>query len=165
VNVPAQTPDNAPAIRVCPNCRTSSLEADLARQQYQCPQCGIEIAHLDTTPSGVTKGVLRWLRMPGDMVLDRYRVDKLLGKGGFAATYLVEDTRINGKRRALKEIPEALYDHTETEVLGRLNHPAILDITDRAQADGMIYLVLEFGGGRTLDTERKQKGGRIPLTH
>nr|VFK54614.1 MAG: serine/threonine protein kinase [Candidatus Kentron sp. TC] len=149
-----------PIRRVCPSCGTSSAETDLAHRQYRCPQCGLEIAHIETTPAGVIR-ISRWLSGPGDVVLGRYRIEKVLGKGGFAATYLVEDTRINGKRRALKEIPEALYDHTETEVLGKLNHPAILDIIDRAHADDMVYLVLEFGGGRTLDAERKHEGGRI----
>ncbi len=160
VNSQAATGD--PIYRNCPSCGALATEAELARQQYRCERCGLEIAHVETTPTGMTRN-LRWLLGTGDMVLDRYRIEKILGKGGFAATYLVEDMRIQGKRRALKEIPEFLYDHTETELLGRLNHPAILDITDRDHADGMVYLVLEFGGGRTLDTERKEEGGRISL--
>jgi serine/threonine protein kinase len=86
-----------------------------------------------------------------------------LGKGGFAATYLANDLRLNGKKRALKEIPEALFDEYETGILSQLDHPSIPDITDRLIADGMIYLVLEFGGSRTLDSERKRRGGQIPL--
>lgn len=107
--------------------------------------------------------MIQWLRHPGDLLLDRYRIVRVLGKGGFAATYLVEDLRVNGKKRALKEIPESLYDVTETELLSRLNHPSIPDITDQDRRDGMVYLVLELGGGRTLEAERKLAGGKVPL--
>ena len=87
----------------------------------------------------------------------------MLGKGGFGVTYLVDDLRLQGKRRALKEVPELLFDEYETRLLGRLNHPAIPDITDRLTEGGMVYLVLEFGGSRTLRTEQEHRGGRIPL--
>jgi serine/threonine protein kinase len=151
-----------PAARTCPNCGAVHSEQELARANYRCG-CGLELAYLETTPTGATRGVLGWLHRPGDVVLERYRVEKVLGKGGFAATYLVEDLRLNGKKRAIKEIPELLYDETETEMLSHLSHPSIPDIIDRARVAGMVYLVLEFGGGRTLENERRSRGGRIPL--
>ena len=62
-----------------------------------------------------------WLHRPGDVILNRFRIEKLLGQGGFAATYLVEDLRLKGRYRALKQIPESRYDQTELEVLSRLS--------------------------------------------
>ncbi|MFD2111086.1 protein kinase [Thiorhodococcus fuscus] len=109
------------------------------------------------------RGVLGWLLDIGTLVNDRYRVSAVLGKGGFGVTYLVDDLRLHGKRRALKEVPELYFDEYETRLLGRLTHPAIPDITDRFSADGMVYQVLEFGGDRTLRTEQERRGGRIPL--
>ena len=149
--------------RTCPKCGTEQSLKQLEQAGYRCASCGLELAHSETSPNGATRNLHGWLHGPGDLLLDRFRVDKVLGKGGFAATYLVEDTRLNGKRRALKEIPRALYDETETEFLSGLSHPAIPDIIDRYDAGDMVYLVLEFGGGRTLESERKQRGGRIPL--
>src|SRR5262249_43208569 len=105
--------------------------------------------------------VLGWLRAPGEVVSDRYRVTTALGKGGYAATYLVEDVRLEGKRRALKEIPEPYYDEQETQLLSRLHHEGIPDITDHFASNGMVYLVLEFGGTRTLENERRRCGGRV----
>ncbi len=163
-----KTKDTAPAapeqppVRICPNCGTVHSEQELVSANYRCG-CGLELAYLETTPTGATRGVLGWLHRPGDVVLERFRVEKVLGKGGFAATYLVEDQRLNGKKRAIKEIPELLYDETETEMLSHLSHPSIPDIIDRARVAGMVYLVLEFGGGRTLENERRSRGGRIPL--
>ncbi len=69
--------------------------------------------------------------------------------------------RLAGKRRALKEIPEQCYDEHESQLLGRLHHPSIPDITDRLEADGMVYLVLEFGGSPTLPAPGVTNGVRV----
>jgi serine/threonine-protein kinase len=151
------------SVYTCPGCGFTATAEALAGAQYRCGQCGLEVAHVETTALGLPRRVIQWLRHPGELVLDRYRIVRVLGKGGFAATYLVEDLRVNGKKRALKEIPESLYDVTETELLSRLNHPSIPDITDQDRRDGMVYLVLELGGGRTLEAERKLAGGKVPL--
>ena len=147
----------------CPKCGTANQEDRLTQSLYQCERCGLELAYLDTAPNGTVRGILGYLRSSGDVVQDRYRIRSLLGKGGFGATYLIEDLRLNGKARALKEIPEPFFDEQEIELLSRLRHPSIPDITDRSVADGMVHLVLEFGGSRTLEIERRQSGGRIPL--
>jgi serine/threonine-protein kinase len=121
------------------------------------------MAHIETAPNGTTRRVLSWLRQPGDVLMERYTVEKVLGKGGFATTYLVSDLNVNGRRRALKEIPKPLYDSAEEEMLSHIDHPAIPDIVDKGESDDTIYLVLKFGGGRTLENERQKRGGRIPL--
>jgi serine/threonine-protein kinase len=113
--------------------------------------------------NGAIRGLFGWLLDVGEVVNDRYRVVAVLGKGGFGVTYLVDDQRLHGKRRALKEIPELLFDEHETRLLGRLSHPAIPDIIDRFVTGAMVYLVLEFGGSRTLRIEQEHQGGRIPV--
>ncbi len=40
---------------------------------------------------------------PGQLVVARYRVVRVLGQGGYGAVYLVEDTRLAGRTVALKE--------------------------------------------------------------
>ncbi|WP_051911365.1 serine/threonine protein kinase [Methylomicrobium agile] len=155
--------DKNPENRVCPGCGTENPLVALAQRDYRCSQCNLEMAHLDVAANGVIRGVFGWLREVGSTIGERYRVVAVLGKGGFGATYLVEDLRLNAKRRAIKEVPELLFDEYETTLLSRLNHPSIPDIIDRSVADGMVYLVLEFGGSKTLSSERKQYPGRIPL--
>jgi serine/threonine-protein kinase len=149
--------------RTCPRCGNVNPGGGLVDREYRCGSCGLELAHLDMAANGAVRGVFGWLLQPGDVIADRYRIGSVLGKGGFGVTYLVEDLRVHGKKRALKEIPELLFDEHETRLLGRLQHPAIPDITDRLSADGMVYLVLEFGGSRTLRTEQERLGGRIPV--
>ncbi|AHF04807.1 serine/threonine protein kinase [Marichromatium purpuratum 984] len=152
-----------PELKTCPKCGAQNLTAELPGRDYRCGDCGLELAHLDTTAQGVIRGVIRWLREPGEVINERYRVNSVLGKGGFGVTYLVDDLRLHGKHRALKEIPEILFDEHETRLLGRLSHPAVPDITDRFTDNEMVCLVLEFGGDRTLRGEQEQRGGRIPL--
>lgn len=151
------------AMHVCPKCETANAIDQLSQREYRCAKCDFELAYLDLAVTGGIRGVFGWLRSVGDTIQGRYRIKSVLGKGGFGATYLVEDLKLNGKRRAIKEVPELMFDEYETQLLSRLNHPSIPDITDRTTADGMVYLVLEFGGTRTLASERKRLGGKIPL--
>jgi serine/threonine-protein kinase len=148
---------------VCPRCKTSYDRGKLTPPEYKCV-CGLELAYPDVSPSGEVKGVIGWLHSPGVIVHDRYRIVQLLGRGGFGSTYLVEDMKLGNKRRALKEVPEPMYDEHETRILAKLNHPSVPDITDRAVGEGMVYLVLEFGGSRTLETVRRSyPEKRVPL--
>lgn len=152
-----------PDLHVCPACGTVNELDVLVKSEYRCSQCNLELAHLDVAANGVIRGIFGWLRDVGDTIENRYQVKSVLGKGGFGATYLVEDLRLSGKRRAIKEVPELLFDEYETTLLSRLNHPSIPDIIDRNVVDGMVYLVLEFGGSRTLGGERKEyPDRRIP---
>ncbi len=151
------------SVRACPKCKAVNAEHAVIQGDYRCTSCGFELAHVDIAVNGAIRGVFGWLRAAGDTIQDRYRVRSVLGKGGFGATYLVDDLRLNGKRRALKEVPEILFDEYETALLSRLQHPSIPDIIDRFTAGGMVYLTLEFGGSRTLASERNRQGGRIPF--
>lgn len=160
---PTEKLSESPEGVTCPKCQFVNLLRELPTRDYRCGECGFELAHLDMTAQGTVRDVIAWVRSPGTIIHERYRVTGLLGRGGFGVTYLVDDLRLHGKRRALKEIPELLFDEHETKLLGRLSHPSIPDITDRFTDAGMVCLVLEFGGNRTLRIEQQSRGGRIPL--
>lgn len=102
----------------CPKCGANNLSAELGQREYKCSDCGLELAHLDTNAHGAIRGVLGWILDLGAEISGRYRVTTVLGKGGFGVTYLVDDLRLHSKRRALKEIPEVLFDEYETRLLG-----------------------------------------------
>lgn len=139
---------------VCPRCFTPYDRAAIKPPDYKC-SCGLELAYPNFSASGEVKGVLGWLVSPGAIIHQRYRVVQLLGRGGFGSTYLVEDQKLSNKRWALKEIPESLYDEHESRILAKLKHPSIPGITDREITDRMVYMVLEFGGNRTLESVRR----------
>lgn len=151
------------SIQACPHCGKALDEPALKQKEYCCPACDAEVAHRDIGPNGQVRGVIAYLKGVGDLLNDRYRIERILGKGGFAATYLAVDLKIEGKRRAVKEIPELLFDAGEVELLALLRHPAIPDVMDRFSSEGMIYLVLQFGGSATLASRCKKLGGRVPL--
>jgi eukaryotic-like serine/threonine-protein kinase len=98
----------------------------------------------------------------GAMVWSRYRVVSLVGQGGMGAIYQAEDTRLEGRLCALKEvIPDPgvsreRYEqtlaqfHREASVLARLDHPNLPKVSDYFPYDGRDYLVMDFVPGRDL---------------
>jgi hypothetical protein len=148
---------------ICPRCAAPSTKRDLVSRVYRCAECDLQVAQLDFAHDGSVAKFLAWLQPTGRVLQERYRITAALGVGGFAATYLAEDLLLKGKRRAIKEIPKARYDSHETDLLSRLQHPAIPDITDRFERAEFIYLVLQFGGSRTLESERVTRGGTIDV--
>jgi serine/threonine protein kinase len=150
-------------IRICGKCREATDEDLLSKSEYRCPNCGFEMAHLDIAPNGMIRGIFGFLRSQGEVIQERYQIESVLGKGGFGATYLIRDMKLMGKRRALKEVPTLLFDDEEVNMLSQLSHPSIPDIIDRFVEGGMTYLVLEFGGSRTLGSLAQSLGGPVQL--
>jgi len=99
---------------------------------------------------------------PGTMLWSRYRIILLVGQGGMGAIYQAEDTRLEGRLCALKEvIPEPgdtrehqeqiqAQFHREASVLARLDHPNLPKVSDYFLYDGRDYLVMDFIPGRDL---------------
>jgi len=99
---------------------------------------------------------------PGTMLWSRYRIMHLVGQGGMGAIYQAEDTRLEGRLCALKEvIPEPgdgldhleqieAQFHREASVLARLDHPNLPKVSDYFLYNGRDYLVMDFVPGRDL---------------
>ena len=112
-------------------------------------------------PASTTPLTSRALLDAGDVLQDRYRIVRVLGKGGMGAVYLVEDMRLYGKQWALKELLERFIDPAEREeaiaqfrrevqILGGLRHPHLPEVVNTFEAQGRHYLVMEFIEGQTL---------------
>ena len=78
----SQTEGNA-VLRTCPSCQKATTENGLVDFAYRCPACGFELAYTETGPTGSVCRVLAYLKCAGELIHERYRVEKVLGKGGF----------------------------------------------------------------------------------
>lgn len=99
---------------------------------------------------------------PGTMLWSRYRIIDLVGHGGMGAIYQAEDTRLEGRLCALKEIVPEPGDsseyheqiqaqfHREASVLARLDHPNLPKVSDYFLYNGRDYLAMDFVPGRDL---------------
>ncbi len=87
----------------------------------------------------------------------RYRIQRKLGAGGMADVYLAEDQEL-GRRIAIKILNgrHANDDQfierfrREAKNAAALNHPNIVSIYDRGEAEETYYIAMEFLDGRTL---------------
>jgi eukaryotic-like serine/threonine-protein kinase len=87
----------------------------------------------------------------------RYRIKRKLGAGGMADVYLAEDQEL-GRRVAIKILNgrHANDDQfierfrREAKNAAALNHPNIVSIYDRGEAEDTYYIAMEFLDGRTL---------------
>ncbi len=94
----------------------------------------------------------------GALVAGKYRVIKLLGRGGMGAVYEVEHVGVK-RRFALKvmtrdvsEQKDAVRRFTqEAQAAARIGSPNIVDVFDLGEdTDGSLYMVMELLRGRTL---------------
>jgi len=90
-----------------------------------------------------------------DQVIDRYRVEDLLGSGGMATVYKVRHNQLNSLH-ALKllfitspEVRRRLI--REGRVQASLRHPNIVAVTDVLEVEGVPALVMEYVDGPVMD--------------
>jgi eukaryotic-like serine/threonine-protein kinase len=87
------------------------------------------------------------------LVLDRYRLERRLGAGGFGVVWLGWDEKLE-REVAVKAIPRerGVGERVEREAraAARLNHPGIVGVYELASDVDEIYLVSELVRGRTL---------------
>jgi len=98
----------------------------------------------------------------------RYRVERELGTGGMATVYLAHDLQ-HGRKVAIKvlrpELSAALGAERfarEIEFAARLTHPHILMLIESGDADGLLYYVMPYVEGESLQA-RLGREGRIPV--
>lgn len=97
-----------------------------------------------------------------DYILDgKYRIIKVLGRGGMGTVYLCENTRL-GNQWAIKEVKKDLKNHidlsSEPNILKKLNHAGIPRIIDIFYENSNIYMVEDYIEGVTLKDYIKEKG-------
>ena len=93
----------------------------------------------------------------GDVLLEKYRIERMLGEGGFGSVFAALDINL-GRRVAIKELrpeltnnPEVLERFTrEARSIAQLNNPHIVTLLDWEESGDHKYMVLEYMDGGSL---------------
>ncbi|MCC9605903.1 serine/threonine protein kinase [Blastopirellula sp. JC732] len=100
---------------------------------------------------------------PGQQ-LGRYRVQRLIGAGGFGVVYLATDTQLN-RDVALKiprvdDLPDLQRKRflQEAELAASLEHPHLVAVYDAGQIDEVSYIASAFCPGRNLAQYLREHG-------
>ena len=98
----------------------------------------------------------------GEVLRGRYKIRRIIGQGGMGSIYLADDTRLEGRLCALKEVehdrslPTDMLREAreqflrEATVLARLDHPNLPKVSDYFSIGNRDYLVMDFVPGKDL---------------
>jgi serine/threonine-protein kinase len=105
----------------------------------------------------------------GERLAERYEVEELVGHGGMSSVYKARDSLLE-RHVALKILHEQ-YSADEDFVerfkrearsVAQLQHPNIVTVIDRGEADGRQFIVFEYIDGENLK-ELVVRKGRLPV--
>jgi len=154
----------------CPECSTG-VSADAK----DCPSCGLDIQEwmqptlikMGSTGDG-NISIDGAMFVPGTLILERYRIVGLLGRGGMGEVYRADDLKL-GQAVALKFLPAALAKdagaltrfHREVRVARQVSHPNVCRVFDIGETNGSQFLSMEYIDGEDLDSLLRRIG-RLP---
>src|SRR2546423_3854696 len=106
-------------------------------------------------------------KLVGQLLDDRYRIEKELGQGGVGVVYLARDRKLHDKPVVIKVLLDKSLQNSwvvqkfqqEKEALARVDHPGVVGILDTGELpDGKPYLVMQYIDGVTLRSRIKPEG-------
>src|SRR5215208_7013461 len=105
---------------------------------------------------------------PKQLLGDRYRLEREIGRGGMAIVWLARDLKLDrdvAVKVLLGELAFAMGPERfrrEINVVSRLSHPHILPIDDYGELDGHLFYVMPFISGETLH-KRLERERQLPV--
>ncbi len=102
----------------------------------------------------------------GQVVDDRYRIRRAIGRGGMGVVYEAEATRLGDRLCAIKVLlpeftnssPAVARFAREAQVAARVKHPNVVEIFDTGTAKGLGYIAMELLVGESLDRTLRRTG-------
>ncbi len=166
--------------RFCPSCGTATdptqtpteLSVDGGDPSQQ--ETVVESAALSSAPSilssGSASGDGEGGFSPGQTVAGRYRIVGKLGRGGMGEVYRADDL-VLGQTVALKFLSHQLAGdarvrerfYGEVRTARQVTHPNICRVHDIGEADGRLYLSMEYVDGEDLSS-LVRRIGHLPQT-
>ncbi|HEY6881464.1 MAG TPA: protein kinase [Polyangiales bacterium] len=104
----------------------------------------------------------------GDVIADKYRLDRVLGEGGMSMVFAAVNV-LTGKHVAIKWLqPEVVKDEEQSQRLLReaqatsnIDHPNVVNMFDVGRHEGALFLVMELLHGEPL-SELLMRGPQEP---
>ena len=146
----------APGTRFCPSCG-----ADVSGQQGNVATA--HVARADVVRATMSDTAL--LDALRDATLGEYEILGELGRGGMATVYLAHDLALD-RKVAIKVMAPALLAgegmverfKREARTSAQLSHPHIIPIFAVRESENLVYFVMKFVEGRSLESIIKELG-------
>ncbi|MDW8363999.1 MAG: serine/threonine-protein kinase [Myxococcales bacterium] len=122
------------------------------------------------TPSGGPRTLPPGESLVGTVIAGKYRIRRLLGRGGMGAVYKAENMAI-GRTVAVKVLHAHLADdgvalarfHREARAAASVHHPHVVEVLDLGvEPPGTPYLVMEYVRGKSLSRLLRTEGPLEP---
>src|SRR5215469_8429173 len=144
-----------------------SAESEVDPQPSVCWTSGLEVGQMRPDRSAHPQVAARGEKLViGQMLSDRYRIERELGEGGMGVVYLARDEQVAGETFAIKVLKEPLDPEAldllrdEVRKTRRLSHPYIVDVHS-VNVDGTkLYVLMEYLEGKSLNTLLDEEFGR-----
>lgn len=145
------------------------IEAELreeSEEKNKAFELSLEQAEADLSETTCSFDMQMLLALePGEIVLDKYRIIELLGRGGMGSVYRVENLLVN-RNYALKCLSKVQTNdgswrrfQNEAKAAHMLDHPNLIRVYDFGLlASGQPYFLMELVDGPTLSDEIKKRG-------
>ncbi len=148
----------------CPQCQT-----DISDDSRFCSKCGTPVSADERIVFSQTRTILRPMEelAPETLLAGKYRVLKVVGRGGMGIVYMAEDTKLK-RNVALKFLPPELVQSPEARerfvlearAAAALSHPNICTIYEIHDEGEKPFIAMEFIEGHSL----KAKLAKNPLS-
>ena len=152
-----------PAARFCPACGAALPSAPEVQPTVEGPT--IPDAPDSRPPSSHPSSSVHGRFDPGTRLGSRYRVVGLLGRGGMGEVYRADDLELN-QSVALKFLPERVSRNAgdlarlrgEVRTARQIAHPNVCRTYDISEADGQVFVVMEYVDGEDLASVLRRLG-------
>ncbi len=147
----------------CPKC-----QSEISGDSRFCSKCGTPIHPSEEIFASRTRTILGPMKelIAGTALAGKYKIIKVLGRGGMGIVYKAEDTKLK-RNVALKFLPPELIQDEEirerfvleARTAAGLSHPNICTIHEINEEEGRSFISMEYVEGQNL----KERIGQGPL--